>query len=85
MEDQKFILLEDNEEPVNNEWNYVIVVPAKDYDTVSKIVENSIEEYRETDRDEYYRGFLRKILLRRGYNNVQILTQKELFSNIYNY
>ena len=58
MEDQKFILLEDIEEPVNKEWNYVVVVPAKDYDTVSKIVENSIAEYRESDRDEYYRGFL---------------------------
>ena len=85
MEDQKFILLEDAEEPVNNEWNYVIAVPAKDYDTVSKIVENSIEEYCETDRDEYYIGFLRKVLLKRGYNDVKILTQKEFFSDIYNY
>lgn len=80
----KYLLLEDLEESQTNEYNYVIIIPEEQLDLTKQIVDNSIREYHSVDQDEYYIGYLRKILLRRGIQ-FEIKTVREFFSGTYSY
>lgn len=81
----KIILIQNKKEPQKREFNHILIVPEKDYEVVSEIVKSSIDEYYKVDREDYYIGFLKRILLRRGFNNIEFYTEKEYYSNIYNY
>jgi hypothetical protein len=76
-----FILLQDLEEPNNTNWNYVIEVEERDLEKVKQIISNAEVEYSETDRDEYFIGFLRKKLAEFNYiDKVNITVEKDFFS-----
>jgi hypothetical protein len=81
MGETKFILLQDSDEPNNTNWNYVIEVEERDLEKVKEIISDADVEYEETDRDEYFIGFLRQKLTELGYiDKVKITVEHEFFS-----